>query len=265
MNKFLWSIFALLPALHCCGQDAAFISHSAAICNYSLNSNDVWSSTCNPAGLSEVKKFSCGLFYYNQFLMKEVSSQYLACAFPFNKNISGGITLFRFGNNDFSKNKISVGAGLRLTNHLQLGAQLHYEYVHQSEQNSLHYACPELGMTYRISNKLSIASSIFNFTSNLYNNHKLEENQLLRIGLSYYFDDKVKVHAQVIFENKNYPFVAVGIDYLPKEKIYVGINISSTNQPFNIGVGYKLKPLEIKIAFAYHQLLGVSPASAIML
>ncbi len=265
MNKFLWSAFALLRAFYCCGQDAALIAHSAATCNYSLNSNDVWSASCNPAGLTEVKKLSCGLFYNSNFLIKDISSQYLIAAFPLNKKISSAISLFRFGNEFYSKNQISIGGGMRLNDNIRLGAQLHFQYIYQSEQSPLYYAFPELGISYRINNKLNASSAIRNFTSNLYNEHKINEAQLLRIGLSYVFDEKIKIHAQIIFQNKNYPFVGVGIDYFPKEKICIGFNISSTNQPFNIGVGYKLKPVEIKIAFAYHQFLGISPASAIVL
>lgn len=265
MYKFSWSAIVFLLVMHCYGQDAAFISHSAATCNYSLNSNDVWSSTCNPAGLAEVKKFSCGLFYNSPFLMKDLSSQLVVFAFPLNKNISSGISLFRFGNDVFSKNEIAFGGGMRLSDKLRFGAQLHFQYVYQSEQNPLYYAFPELGITYKINSKLNGSASVRNFTSSLYNKHKIYEPQLLRVGLTYVFDEKVKVHTQIIFQDKNYPFVGVGIDYFPKDKIYIGLNISSAHQPFNIGVGYKLKPLEIKIAFAYHQLLGLSPSSSITL
>ncbi|MFM7021695.1 MAG: hypothetical protein ACKOXB_01860 [Flavobacteriales bacterium] len=263
--KYLAPIFlTILPAL-CYSQEATIISHSAATSNYSLNSNNVWSVSCNPSGIIEMKKIAAGLFYSNHFMMKDLSSQYLVCAFPLNKTISSAVSVFRFGNELFSRNQLSFASAMNLSNKIKLGAQIHLQYIHQSEQPALYYAFPELGMSYRINTKISMGAALKNFTENIHPAQKTQEKQIFRIGLTYVFDEKVRLHAQTIFERRTYPFIAVGVDYFPTEKIYLGFNISSTNQPFNIGVGYKMKSAEIKIAFAYHQLLGTTPASSITL
>ncbi len=249
----------------CFGQNAIAISHSPASCSYSMNTNDIWSSTCNPAGLSEIKKTAIGFYCQNHFLLNDLATQYFIIAFPISKNISSGVSLFHQGNTFFSSNHLSFAAAMKLSDRLQMGAQLFFQYYVQSELNALYSMYPEMGATYKINSKINASASLRNFSANFIRNTKTQEVQVLRIGVSYILDEKVKIHAQVYFENNNYPVAALSIDYKVNEKIMLYFQSSSSNQPFAIGLGCLLKSINIKIAFTYNALLGASPSSSFTL
>jgi len=262
MKPLLYSMLAVMFAYVCKAQDAAELSHSTATCNYNLFSQNAWSSACNPAGISDIKKLTFGVLFQNHFLLKDLSTQYISAAAPLNKHISYCSSLFRFGNNLYSKNEWNNALSIKLHEKLSAGIQLRLQYIHQSEERKLWNITPEIGICYRTNEKIALAASLHNF---ILNENSLNKKQTLRIGLSYSFDKKVKTHLQGVFSNGKYPNIAAAIDYQLNEQFYFGFNISSSNQPFHFGIAYQLQKIKINIDFAYHQQLGFSPTTAFSL
>ncbi len=230
-----------------------------------MNTNDIWSSTCNPAGLSEIKKTTVGFYFQNHFLLNDLATQYFIIAFPVNKNVSSGISLFHQGNTFFSSNHLSISAAMKLSDRLQMGAQLFFHYYYQSEHDALYSVFAEMAATYKINSKINVSASLRNLNATFIRNTKTQETQLLRAGISYMLDEKTTLHTQLYLQNKNYPVTAIAIDYKVKEKIVLNFQTSSSNQPFAIGLGCQLQAVNIKIAFTYHSLLGATPSSSFAL
>ena len=111
-------MLAVMFAYVCKAQDAAELSHSTATCNYNLFSQNAWSSACNPAGISDIKKLTFGVLFQNHFLLKDLSTQYISAAAPLNKHISYCSSLFRFGNNLYSKNEWNNALSIKLNEKL---------------------------------------------------------------------------------------------------------------------------------------------------
>ena len=262
MKPILYSLLAVLLGYFCKAQDASALSHSTSTCNYNLSSQNAWSSTCNPAGISDIKKLSFCALFQNHFLLKDLSTQYIGAAFPIKKHLSYCTSLFRFGNNLYSKNEWNNTISLKLNEKLSAGIQLHTQYIYQSEERNKWQVFPQIGICCKIKEKITLASSLNNFIAT---EHFLDKKQTLRIGLSYCFDKKVKTHLQCIFNNEKYPVIAAAIDYQFNDKLYFGFNISSSAQPFHFGIAYQIQKIKINIDFAYHQQLGFSPISSFSL
>jgi hypothetical protein len=262
MKPILYSVLAVLFGYFCEAQDAATLSHSTATCNYNLSSPTAWSSTCNPAGISDIKKLSFCALFQNHFLLKDVSTQYICAAFPIKKTLSFSSSLYRFGNHFFSKNEWNNAIAIKLNEKLSSGIQLHTQYIYQSEERNRWQIFPEIGISYKIKEKITWSSSLQNFISNKIS---VDKKQTLRLGLSYCFDKKVKTHLQCIFNSGKYPVLAAAIDYQFNDKLYFGFNISSSAQPFHFGIAYQLQKIKTSIDFAYHQQLGFSPISSFSL
>lgn len=259
-------MLAVLLGYCCEAQDASALSYSTATCNYSLSAKNAWSSTCNPAATSEIKKLSFAALFQNHFLIKDISTQYIGVAFRIGKLICAGASFFRFGNNLYSKNKLATTLALQCNEKLSAGIQLHAQYIHQSEARNKWNAFPELGVCYKIKEKMILSASLKNFISGIHTSETAnDEKQMLRLGLSYYFDKKTRTHFQCIFDNGKYPVIAAAIDYQFNDKLYFGFNISSSTEPFHFGIGYRLQKVKINIDFAYHQQLGFSPMSSFSL
>ena len=258
MKRIFYGLLAIC-SLSCIAQDESFLCYSTSTNNFNLNTHDVWASTCNPAGINEIKKICIGAYFQNHFLLKDLSSQYISIALPFNKSVAIGSNIFRYGNSLFSKNILGVLTSIKLNANIHLGAKINFQFIHQSEEKEKYHVYPQIGITYQVNDKLDLASSLQNF---LRNNG---EKQILRIGLSYKFDKKVKTQIQCIFSNEKYPNIGAGIDYLLNEKIHFKLNISNTSQPLHFGVAYQLKLIRINIDFGYHQQLGFSPSSSFTL
>lgn len=256
-------LFALLLALHytCIAQDASELYAETNIANLNLNTQNSWSIINNPAGVSKIEKINIGLFFKNHFLLDDFSTQLITAAFPLKKSLCLGAYLFRFGNNYFSKNEISSALSLPINEKIALGAQIHCQFIYQSDLENRYNAMPSIGLTYLLNNNFQISSSFKNFFKKNSNNEK----QFFRIGCSYLFDKKVKCHFQSIFSNRKYPIIGLAIDYKLQEKISFKFNISNNDQPFHFGISYLIKSIFISIDLGYHQQLGFSPSCSISL
>jgi hypothetical protein len=258
MKRILYGLLAVLYHA-CAAQDASSLGNTTSTCNFNLNTHDVWASTCNPAGINEIKKISFGAFFQNHFFLKDVSSQYASLVLPFNKSLVLAANLFHFGNTLFSKNELGALASLKLNAKINVGAQLHLQFIHQSEEKEKYIVFPDLGITYNINERFTLASSLKNFAS------KNDEKSILRLGLSYLFDKKVQTHIQCVFSNEKYPTIAAAIDYKINENLIFKLNISNSIQPFHFGLAYQVKSMRICVDFGYHQQLGFSPSSSLSL
>lgn len=257
MKSFLMCLLAICYCYNIHAQNSHLLLASTASSNYNLSHSGVWANISNPASIHNIQKVSIAACFQNHFLLKDFSTQLIAFFVPVNKIVGSNTSLYRFGNQLFSKNELSSSVSLKFNHKLYLGAQLTLQYIHQSEERNHYIAFPQLGATYQINDKLIIASSLRNFLN------LNTEIQILRCGMTYRFDKKTQSHIYFEFSDKKYPQIAAALDYRFNSKIYFGFNISNNSTPFHFGIGYLIKNLVFKIDFAYHQQLGFSPISSI--
>ncbi len=264
--KLLFSLCLLLSINSYCNYTiSSEINQNAVGNNFSLTTNTAWGSSSNPACFIENRKYSGALFYSTPFLIKDISIQAFAFNLSMNKKIQSRLALERLSYSNHSTNQLSISSGMKFNEKLKIGLLAKISYIKQVEERSILNIWPELGAIYSLNDNLILAATIKNFIPLLLKNKYNENNQTLSVGLNYQFSKKLKLNAQLIFQNSTFPIVGVGIDYQIHSLFYTGLNFNSGNQPIHFAIGYQMKNIQFKLGFSYHQTLGFSPSSAIYL
>ena len=81
----------------------------------------------------------------------------------------------------------------------------------------------------------------------------------MKAGLGGYFSSKVLVLLETEKELTQKPILKAGIEYKPLDNFYLRMGVSNNPTLSTFGIGCMLKNLQLDLAVAYHQTLGVSP------
>lgn len=220
-----------------------------------------WNINSNLAGMALVKDFSAGINYNEKFGMNELSTKSIAVLFPAHWGALG-VSMDYFGYSLYHEMKFGLAYARAIDTHFRVGLKLDYFQTafgdHYGDANNLTL---EFGFQYDVSKNLTLGGYVFNpvpksNSSDVY--FKLPF--IYRFGLSFHFtkDLLVSVEAE---KDSDLPFfqLRAGVEYAINNQFFFRTGLTTHQEIFTTGFGYRLKGLSFDIAAVVHEMLGISP------
>ncbi len=235
---------------------------SAGMANTSLTLRDTWAVFNNPAATCRLDNISAGIYYENRFLVKQTGYGALAFQMPLHKsgNIAAGVS--HYGYKHYQFNRFTVGYSQMLFRNFFMGINLDYFNVGQSENygnaNGMTF---ELGIFVEPVKNFSIGVYVFNPVSiSFFEDSDMKMPTTMRLGLSYLFSDALLLAVETGTAIHGYTSIfKAGIEYNLRKHFSFRAGISMLPIEYSFGLGYEVAGATFDLAFAYHQILGLSP------
>lgn len=222
------------------------------------NTASVLPGFCNPASSAFLSTKYLSLQYTNKYGLKELSSFAGIVNYP-NSYLNTSFYLSRYGFDIYNETLISLNVYKQLSKRLALGLRTNYINIHYSDKEpNTGILTADIGMLISLSNSVNISFMITNPLRTQIKmgdeKHSLPNN--LVMGVSYQLDKTFLLTSEI---EKDYELPAlykVGFEYSPIDQL--SIRGGMWTKPFtpSFGVGLKLKPFIVDLAFSRHPVLG---------
>lgn len=234
-------------------------ARSSGLGSASVSLSDLWSVQNNQAGLGFLKNTSAGVYYQNQFMLKELGTKAFAFAAP-GKHGTLGVCVSSFGYSLFSQNKYGLGFGKAFGKNISAGVMMDYIETSIAEYGKKGSLVAEAGIQAKPMKELTIGMHVFNPTRTKlagYNEERIPT--VMRLGADYKFSDKVFVAIETEKDMDKKAMFKAGLEYKPVKELYLRAGIS-TNPALNcFGLGLELKHFKLDLSSTYHSTFGFSP------
>lgn len=221
----------------------------------------------NQAAWGGLDKIHAGLGYNSRFMLKELSDRYLSFAMPLGKEKGViGLNLSQFGYSQFNITKAGVGFARRFGPDFSVGLQ--FDAIHAGTADEMYGSATaftfEGGFQYRLNDKISLGSAIFNPVQVELNENTGEQLPAsISLGMTFTPDKVLMLSADVVKEQYEPASLRAGFRYSMGETFCLRAGFSTGPFIVSGGAGIKFNTLMIDISTAYHQVLGISPAITI--
>lgn len=235
-------------------------AQSAGMANASVTLDGPWALFQNQAGLSEIQGLNAGVFYQSRFGLPELSTAGLGVAHPLGDGAIG-LSYSRYGQTAYRKQKIGLAYARKLGEKLDVGVQFDYigVWLGGAYGNTTVFTF-EGGAIYKANDKITLAAHVFNPVNVKladFNNEELPS--VLRAGLQYKLSERVQINTEVRKRIDQDYSLAVGLQYMPVENLYLRAGASGAPSRLAFGIGYRWSQFQIDIAAIHNQTLGYSP------
>lgn len=254
-------ISLLINRCHANGLTRISGGRAAAMGGTAVCEQSIWALHNNPAGLATLQGWHGGLYYENQWLLKETAFKSGGLA----KNIAGigcfGLSVCQYGWSQFSENLFSIAYARDFGPYLQMGLRADWIWLHLGE------AYPdrnipgfELGVQSQVTEKLRLGASLFNpLNSQL---KTLNEDALpivMVMGLSYQFTEDFIGQLEVEKDSQRAGVrIGGGLEYMLFERFSFRAGAQHNPNILSFGVGYWVRKIQVDVAAQLHQELGAS-------
>ncbi len=260
MNKYLIILFISLNQIIYAQKIASnqqFI-HSLGTTEYS--DSPLWHYSNYTSELNSLQHWSCGINYSNPYFLKELQMQSLVFALPFRSNVFA-LSFEHFGSAKWRETQWAISYAKSLGDYISIGLKVDYYSIFQTEfYGNWHQWLLELSLSAKITDKLNIASSLYNVSFQKFSEHfslpviyklsasyKIEPNLILSLQLQKDLDFPIYYTAMADFKLTRNIFIKTGIGIHPHKAF--------------LGISYRLKNISCQILFSYQQNLGLQPYS----
>ena len=258
---FLLIIFSLSSL----GQNIPFENggKNNGVGNSSIAIAQIWSINNNQAGLAYLKNPEIAIYYTNRFLLKELSSQSIAYAYPSSFG-TWGIAMDYFGYTQHSEFQIGLAYAKRFNDYISIGARFNYlQYQQTAEYGNTHTILAELGILSHPNDKIFIGAHIYNPSMSKFDTNVPESAPtIMSVGLAYLIDDATELLFQIDKNIRQQTTFKIGTELKIKKILFLRAGINILPHAFFLGIGYNYKNIRFNIAFSYQQILGISPSSS---
>jgi hypothetical protein len=254
--------FFLVLTLNCFSQSLAFNGGGAwqsSIGGIVSTTNGINSLYANPAGLLELENsFGIDLSVERRFNLSELSTYSAGGYYSLDKSVIG-LSLVRFGYEDYTEQKINLTYARKLFDQFSFGANFTYIQYLLNEFGNKGLISFDIGIKSDVNKVLSIGAFVNNPAS-----LKFDDNQdipvRLAIGTNYHPSNKVEwmVELEKIIDNDL--TIKTGIVYYPAQQISLRIGGDITRNLVGIGIGYNLNGFKVTGAYSLNQVLGNFPS-----
>lgn len=229
--------------------------------------SDTWATFSNQAGIADINSITAGFFYESQYSLDELSLCAGTVIFPIQFG-SFGLSLYQFGINEFTEQKLALAFAKQLSKRCYAGIQMDYFSYHLPEnENAVDFSTFEAGIIIEATDKLLLGAHVFNPVSKGYNypSGTIPVLMLLKAGGQYTFD-KMVLLAFEAEKDKEHPFrLKTGLEFKPAESLAMRMGISGNPFNYTAGLGYKFSRFSADIAFGYHNNLGITPSVSVQI
>ena len=234
---------------------------AAAMGGTAVCEQSIWAIQNNPAGLATLHGWHGGLYYENQWLLKETAFKSGGLA----KNMAGvgcfGLSVCQYGWSQFGENLFSVAYARDFGPYLQMGLRADWIWLHLAETYpDRNVPGFELGVQSQVTEKLRLGASLFNpLNSKL---KTLNEDALpivMTMGLSYQFTEDFVGQLEVEKDSQRTGVrIGGGLEYMLFERFSLRAGAQHNPNILSFGVGYLVGNIQVDVAAQFHQVLGPS-------
>ncbi len=220
----------------------------------------------NPSNLSFQDQTSINLNYSNDYLCKELSSLQAGFIMP-NDIVDWSALTAYYGYSNYNELHCGITVSKLLVDNFSLGVRLlYYRLDYIGNEEVVNRVTADIGLSFHIVDNLDMSMLLTNplrvgYTADL---SKYYLPIYMALGLSYTPTEKIKVLAEVA-KDTNYPIEGkLGLSYHPIESFDLRVGVCSSPFIPTLGVGIKMKKINIDVASSYHPELGFSPSVGVV-
>jgi len=254
------------------GHDNILGARSGGLGKSSVTLSGFWAGFNNQAALANYNKLAAGIYYENQFIIKEMGLAAGGFILP-TKTGNFGLNLTWFGYNNYNEKKVGLGYGRKFGKSFSAGIQLDYLSTYIAED----YGRKDL-LTFELGFMVSIGENII-FGGHLFNPVPVylqkEFNDrvptVFTIGASYKISEELFITLETEKNSEFKPLIRGGIEYQIIDRVAVRIGYStlpsqtgstkfSIASLYTFGFSLNFDKLNIDFSSSYHNVLGWSPS-----
>lgn len=249
MRKSYFILIIYLLINRCYASDIVRVigGRAVAMGRTSVCEQSVWGLQNNPAGLSYLNGWNFGIYYENQWMMKETAFKSGAIAKAIPKIGCIGLSVNQFGSSEYSENKFGIAYARDFGPYLQMGLQFDYLLLHW-DHDYPNRRSPgfELGIQSQVTERLRLGAFIFNI-------------QVMRLGMAYQIADNFITQCELEKNNEQQGMqVRCGFEYLVFNAFGLRTGVQYNPNILTFGLGYEFKHVHVDVAAQLHQMLGYS-------
>lgn len=250
---------------HIYAQYESFGARSAALSETSVNLLDAFASYNNPSILAFDTNARIGFGYRNSYLLNDIHEFSLVSSIPIKKIGTFSASMYRFGNNDFSHQRLGINYAKNFGKVFSVGIQFNLHYIHIGDiYGNLVTASGGLSSTIKPIKNWIIGVNIQNITAtSITANPRENIFTIFRLGSSYLFSNKflVSIEGEASIQyNPNFKF---GFEYTPISILRVRAGFMTFPLSPSFGFGIEFKKINFDFAGKYHPSLGFSPIASL--
>ena len=227
-----------------------------AVCN-----KDLWALQNNPAGLAFLQGWHFGLYYENQWLLKETAFKSGGVAKSFDRVGCFGLLVTQFGGAHYSENQFGIVYARDFGPYLQMGLRFEYLLLHWGEGYP-NRGTPsfELGIQSQVTDKLRLGATVYNpIRTKLLT---INEDPLpidMCFGLAYQFTNDFVGQCELEKNSEREGFqLRTGFEYQVFKRFCLRAGAQYNPNLLSFGIGYEIQHLHVDVAAQLHQALGAS-------
>ena len=215
------------------GTPAVAGARGAAMGNTGVNSQDVWATMRNQAGLAQLESTSVGVQGETRFVAVGIQTVGLAAAVP-TKSGTFGLALNYFGNATYNDQKVGISYARKLFAGVAIGAQFDYVGLRIAEYGSKSLFTFELGLQSDLPKGFRVAAHIFSpiriaVTPNEY------LPTTFTLGANYSPNKRVSVVLEVEKDIQHQANLKFGVEYFVVPML--ALRVGATTFPFTNSLG----------------------------
>ncbi len=237
------------------GARAAALGRSA-VCEQGL-----WALHNNPAGSALGRGWQCGLYYENQWLLKETAFKSALGMYAMEGVGSIGLSVVQLGSSVYNENLFGITYARAFGPYLQMGLRAEYLLFHWGADYPHHHA---LGYTFGLQSQLTARLRLGAVLSNPlpYRLKTFDDESLpvvMRFGFAYQFTDDFIGVGDVEYDSHHRGIrLGGGFEYTVTDRCFLRAGAQYHPNLLSFGVGYRIGPIHIDVSAQLHQVLGAS-------
>ncbi|WP_242916306.1 hypothetical protein [Pontibacter liquoris] len=255
----LYLLFVLLPCLAQAQADVPGGGRAAGMGNASVTLPDLWALHNNVACMASVQQLQVGAYTENRFGVQAFTTVALTAVYPTARYGSYGVSLSRFGDTQYSRQSIGIGAAHKL-GQFSLGAKAEVWQVAVSGYGSRKAVTLSAGLQAEVVPGLYFGAYAYNLNqARLADIADERMPAIMKAGLAYRPYKKLLL---AIETEKNLDYDAdfkAGLEYfLLPEKLALRTGFSTLTGQATFGAGFRARQLQLAYAFGTYTVLGQS-------
>ncbi|BEG99973.1 hypothetical protein [Bacteroides sedimenti] len=265
MKNLLLGVFILLlfPFTFCYALETDRYINARA---YSMGKTaSVISGFLNPATSGYFSSRYFSMEYLNRYGVKELSSFAVMLNYP-NNYLNSGVYFSRYGFDAYNEQLASINFYKKLSPLISLGGRVNYLGVHYSDQEQDAVAVTgDMGILLHPVENLHFSLLVMN---PLRSEIKMEDEtrelaNVFLLGLSYQPESRFLLTTEIEKDFNRSVIYKLGMEYTPIKQL--SFRTGMWTKPFtpSFGVGIKLSPVNIDLAFSNHPVLGFNSCCAL--
>ena len=234
---------------------------AAAMGRTSVCEQSIWALSNNPAGLVGLQGWHCGLYYENQWMLKETAFKNGGFAKAFDGVGCFGLMVSQFGWSGQSENLLGLAYARKFGPNLAIGLRADCWWLHL-EDGYPDQVTPSfmLGAQSQVTEKLMLGATLFNpLNTRLNTLNKDALPIVMRIGCAYWFTEVFMGQCDIEKSSQVYGVsIGSGFEYTLFRRFQLRAGAQYNPDVISFGAGYSIKNLHVDLAAQMHQMLGAT-------